>query len=438
MNCCRVLRPTKEYRTVPQERRAIPVLGRYDVVVIGGGTGGAPAGIGAARQGAKTLVVEYLYGLGGVGTEGAISSYYWGNRVGFTATVLDGASKWNVEPKKEWYRQELLNAGADIWFGSIGCGVFAEGNRVLGAVVATPRGRGVVLANTVIDATGNSDVAAAAGAKCAYTDASEFGMQGTGLPGRRLGGSYNNTDFTIVDETDMVDIWHMFVYSKDKYAGAFDQGRLIDTRERRRIVGDFTISILDEINQRTYPDTVVRSWSNFDTHGYTIAPYFLLEHPEKKGIAVYIPLRAMLPQGLEGIIVTGLSISAQRDAIPLIRMQADIQNGGYAAGVASAMASYAETTVRQIDIRRLQEHLVQIGNLPASVMEDKDSYPLSDESLAAAVADLKGGRGAAVVLTDPERCFRCCARRIGRQAARIAWFTHRRWPRWGSATGSRL
>ena len=147
------------------------------------------------------------------------------------------------------------------------------------------------------------------------------------------------------------------------------------------------------------------AWSNFDTHGYTIDPYFLLEHPEEVGIGVYIPLRAMLPKGLEGIIVTGLSISAHRDAMPLIRMQADIQNGGYAAGVASAMASYAETTVRHVDIRRLQEHLVKIGNLPESVLEDKDSYPFSDEAMAAAVRDLKEGRGAAVILTDPERAL---------------------------------
>ena len=79
----------------------MPVLGRYDVVVIGGGTGGAPAGIGAARAGAKTLVVEYLHGLGGVGTMGAIAGYYWGNRVGFTATVRTAqelghrAEEWN-------------------------------------------------------------------------------------------------------------------------------------------------------------------------------------------------------------------------------------------------------------------------------------------------------------------------------------------------------
>jgi hypothetical protein len=399
------IRPTGEYATIPQSDRAIPVLGTYDVVVIGGGTGGAPAGIGAARQGAKTLVVEYLSGLGGVGTEGAIASYYWGNRVGFTATVLDGATKWDVEPKKEWYRRELLKAGADIWFGAIGCGAFVDGERVRGAVVSTPYGRGVVLANTVIDATGNSDVAAAAGALCDYTDASEFGMQGTGLPGRRLGGAYNNTDFTIVDETDMVDVWHMFVYSKEKYAGAFDHGRLIDTRERRRIVGEHTISILDEVNQRTYPDSVTRAWSNFDTHGYTIDRYFLLEHPEKKGIGVYIPLRAMLPQELEGIIVTGLSISAQRDAIPLIRMQADIQNGGYAAGIASALAADAETTVRHVDIRQLQERLVKIGNLPESVLEDDDSYPLSDAALAAAVRSLPEGRGAAVILAAPDRAL---------------------------------
>ncbi|MFO7907753.1 MAG: FAD-dependent oxidoreductase [Pirellulaceae bacterium] len=398
-------RPIGRPETVPQSSRAIPVLGTYEVVVIGGGTGGAPAGIGAARQGAKTLVVEYLAGLGGVSTEGAIAGYYWGNRVGFTSTVLDGATRWEVEPKKEWYRRELLKAGADIWFGSIGCGAFVEGDRVRGAVVTTPHGRGVVLANTVIDATGNSDVAAAAGADCDYTDESEFGMQGTGLPGRRLGGSYNNTDFTIVDETDMLDTWHVFVYSKEKYPGAFDHGRLIDTRERRRIVGDHRISILDQLNERTYPDIVTSSWSNFDTHGYTVHPYFLLEHPEKKGIAVHIPLRAMLPKGLKGMIVTGLSISAHRDAVPLIRMQADIQNGGYAAGVAAAMASDADTTIRHIDIEALQEHLVEIGNLPESVLEHEDSFPLSDEAFAEAVRKLPSGRGAAVLLTDPERAL---------------------------------
>jgi len=397
------VRPIQELATVPQDARALPVFGQYDVVVIGGGTGGAPAGIGAARQGAKTLVVEYLHGLGGVGTVGAISKYYWGNRVGFTATVPSGAS-WVIEQKMEWWRTQLLEAGADIWFGTIGCGAFVEDGRVKGAVVATPQGRGVVLAKVVIDTTGNSDIAVAAGATPDYTDQTEFGMQGTGLPGRKLGTTYTNTDFTIVDETDMVDMWHVFVYAKDKYPDAFDQGTLIDTRERRRIVGEFTITLLDQVLERTYPDTIEVAFSNFDTHGYTIDPYLELEHPGKRGFRINVPYRCLLPKGLDGILVGGLGISAHRDAVPMTRMQPDIQNQGYAAGVAAAMAAKAGVGLREIDVRALQKHLIEIGNLPESVLTDEDSFPLPLERVAAAVQSVtqEEPTGAAVLLAQPE------------------------------------
>ncbi|MCF7976092.1 MAG: FAD-dependent oxidoreductase, partial [Phycisphaerae bacterium] len=76
--------------TVHSPARSVPVLGSYDVVVVGGGTGGAPAGIAAARQGARTLVVETLHGLGGIGTMGMISKYYHGFRKGFTEEIDAG------------------------------------------------------------------------------------------------------------------------------------------------------------------------------------------------------------------------------------------------------------------------------------------------------------------------------------------------------------
>ncbi len=397
------VRPIQELKTICQPAGALPVLGHWDVVVIGGGTSGSPAGIGAARRGAKTLVVEYLHGLGGVGTSGAISSYYWGNRVGFSATVMGGQHRWVIEQKMEWWRRALVDAGADVWFGTIGCGAVVEGSRVKGAVVAGPWGRGVVLADVVIDATGNSDIAAVAGARTVYTDYHELAIQGTGLPGRKLGATYTNTDFTITDETDMVDIWHLFVFAKDKYADAFDQGKLIDTRERRRVVGDFTMTILDQINQRTYPDTVEIAYSNFDTHGYTVDPYIELKHPEKAGVRVNVPYRCMLPKGLEGILVAGLGMSVHRDALPLTRMQADLQNQGYALGVAAAMAAEANVSVRKIDVKALQRHLVEIGNLPESVLTDVDSYPLSDDRVAQAVKTLADDyQGAAVLLARPK------------------------------------
>lgn len=399
-------RPNQQSATVPQDARAVPVLGQYDVVVIGGGTAGAPAGIAAARQGARTLVVEYLSGLGGVGTTGAISKYYWGNRVGFTAEVFGGHS-WVIEQRMQWYRDEILKAGGDIWFAAIGCGAFVEGDDVQGAVVVTSQGRGVVLADVVIDATGSSDVAAAAGAECIYTDASEFAMQGTGLPPRQLGASYANTDYTLSDETDMVDVWRMFVHAKDKFPTAFDLGQLIDTRERRRIIGDYTLDILDQVNNRTFPDTVVLAYSNLDTHGYTIDPYFMLEHPMKKGIYCNIPYRCFLPKGYDGLLVAGLGISAHRDAVPVTRMQPDIQNGGYAMGVAAAMASRADAPLRKIDLKALQRHLVDIGNLPLGVLTDEDSFPPSLEQIKAAVQTVadENAPGAAVVLASPKQAL---------------------------------
>ncbi len=395
------VRPTQKLPTIPQDARALPVVGRYDVVVIGGGTAGAPAGIGSASQGAKTLVVEFLHGLGGVGTTGAISKYCSGNRVGFTAEVEGGAS-WVIEQRMQWWRNELLKAGADIWFGSIGCGAFVDDGRVRGAVVATQQGRGVVLANVVIDATGAADVAAAAGAPCRNTSGSEFAMQGTGLPPRQLGATYTNTDYTFTDETDMVDVWHLLVDGKQRYAAAFDLGQLVDTRERRSVVGEFTVSFLDQIAKRTFPDTIMRAVSSYDTHGYIIEPYLLLKHPLRSRIWCDLPYRSMLPKGLSGILVAGIASSAHRDAQPVFRMQPDIQNQGYAAGVAAAMVSKAGVDVREVDIRALQKHLVEIGNLPESVLTDEDSFPLPAEKIAAAVESVKDeSQGLAIILSHP-------------------------------------
>lgn len=386
---------------VAQQDRALPVLGSYDVVVIGGGTAGAPAGIAAARQGARTLVVEQFCGLGGVGTLGAISIYCSGNRVGFTAEV-EGNPSWVIEQRMEWWRKTLLRAGADLWFSCTGCGAFVDRGQVRGAVVVTPRGRGVVLAKVVIDATGNADVAAAAGAPCVTTGATEFAMQGTGLPGRQLGATYTNTDYTYTDETDLVDVWHLLVYAKHKFPGAFDLGQLIDTRERRRIVGDCTLTVFDQLTQRTFPDSIALAIAGYDTHGYIVDPNLLLRHPWGR-LTSYVPYRCLLPQGLEGLLVTGIALSAHRDAQPVVRMQPDIQNQGYAAGAAAALAVRSGVTPRNIDIRALQRHLVETGNLPPSVLTDQDSHPVSKEAVAEAVKNVdRDSRSLAIVLGCPD------------------------------------
>lgn len=386
---------------------SVPVLGKYDVVVVGGGTSGAPAAIGAAEGGAKTLVVEYLNGLGGVGTQGAISIYWHGYRKGFTLKVEGGKATWVLDQRQEWWRSHILKAGADICFGALSNAAIVEGNQVKGVVITTREGRFCILADVVVDATGNADIAAAAGAECYFTDAGPLAVQGAGLPPRELGINYNNTDFTIIDETSIMDTMRAFVSAGRIAKNEFDLGQLIDSRERRRAVGDFTISILDQLNGRTYSDTIAMASSNYDTHGYTVHPYFLLRHPGH-GVEIVsrVPYRAILPRGLEGLLVIGLGISVERDAIPLIRMQPDVQNLGYAAGIAAAAAAKKNGKTRSIDLKALQQKLVAIKNIPPETLTEKDSGPASREELEKAVESVKDDyQGAACLLANRDQAL---------------------------------
>lgn len=403
------LRPTQqELPTVSADAGCIPVIGEYDVVVVGGGTAGAPAGIGAARQGAKTLVVEYLHGLGGVGTTGYIGIYCAGYRKGFTeeteAGIKEIGSPSYVIGKKEWWRSEVRKAGGDIWFGTLGCGALVENGKVKGVVVATPEGRGVVLCHTVVDATGHADVAAAAGAECMYTGSSHIALQGAGLSQSEPGATYINTDWTFIDESDMIDVWSAYVVAKEKYPGAYDMAQLIDTRERRRIVGDYVLTPLDIVNQRTFADTVgISNGGKLDKHGYTIHPFYLINN--WKGGMTYTPYRCLLPKGLDGILVTGVGLSAHVDAIPSIRMQPGVQNLGYAAGVAAAMVTKAGIPTRSIELKALQSHLASNACLTPQVLEHTDSFPLPNASVEAAVEKLatKDYSGLGAIMASEDR-----------------------------------
>ncbi|HRJ71973.1 MAG TPA: FAD-dependent oxidoreductase, partial [Terrimicrobiaceae bacterium] len=383
----------------------LPVLGEYDVVVVGGGTGGAPAGIAAAREGVSTLVLEYQYSLGGVGTVGRISKYWWGYKKGFPESMPDAKGYWDPRARAEWLRREILQPGGNVWFGVLGSGALVEGNRVKGVVVTTPLGRGVVLAKEVIDATGNSDIAAAAGAETIIPGDGQIAVQGTGLPAIRWGGrDFFNSDFTLVDENDMIDVWQMQLYTRLKYPNVFDTATFIDSRERRRIVGEFTQSVLDQVNDRTYPDTINMAYSNLDAHTFSVHPYLETEHPGKTvGITARIPYRCLIPKGLEGILVTGLSMSVEHDALAIARMQANIQNQGFAIGLAAATAAREGKGVRDIDIRALQKRLVELGSLPPETLTEVDSYPLSRAKLEEAVRTLPDHyKGASFLFAQPQ------------------------------------
>lgn len=424
------LRPDMNCGFVTSSNDVLPVLGNYDIVVVGGGTAGAPAGISAARQGAKTLVLEYLHGLGGITTLGLIGRYWDGYRQGFSSEVDKGVrsmapldhprqlKNWNSDHvsdwKQEFFRKELRMAGGDLWFGTLSCGALVTNNTISGVVIATSHGRGIVLSKIVIDCTGSADVAIAAGADYNYTG-KNVAVQGAGMGHWNPGDYYNNNDWNFVDDSDVLDISRVYVQAKKKINGQYDLVKLPQTRERRRIIGEYTVSVYDVISKKRYPDTISYHKSSFDTHGMIVDPYFILSPPEARH-TIYdadVPLRALLPKGLDGIIVTGLGASADRDAMPVIRMQSCLQTQGFSVGILAGTAVREGKAVREVNLKKIQKHLVEIGNLPDRILKEKPHKGYSDKEFREAARNLRDNySGLELLLTDHERCRRAVEKEI--------------------------
>jgi flavin-dependent dehydrogenase len=425
------LRASRQKGYVDSPDGALPVLGSYDVVVLGGGTAGATAGISAAQHGAKTLTLEYLHGLGGLSSLGMIGRYWDGFREGYTAVLDRGVHEmaptdhprqledWQEASlsdwKMEWLRRELLKAKGELWFGVLGCGALVADGRVKGVVVATPFGRGIVRSEVLIDSTGSADIAISAGAGFDYTGRQTLAVQGAGLGQADPGDYYNNNDWLFVDDTDMPDVSRAYVQAKVKIRGHYDLVKMPQTRERRRVVAEHIVSVYDVLNHRRYPDTISYHQSSFDTHGMVVDPFFILSPPRERH-EIYnadVPLRSLLPRGLDGILTTGLGAGAHRDAMPVIRMQACLQNQGYAVGYLAAVAVKEGKPLRKVDIKKIQQYLVKIGNLPARVLTDKAFKGFLQKVMReAALTVTDNYRGLEILLADPPQCIRLIKKRM--------------------------
>jgi succinate dehydrogenase/fumarate reductase flavoprotein subunit len=168
-----------------QDRPArYPVLDSVDVLVAGGGPAGIGAALGAARAGAKTLLVENHSFFGGVAAwalgmqmnqmrpGGQPRSAVHELLLGKLAAYGDQAARFgthevwsNVEYLKVAILDALDEAGAHYLVHIRAVDAILERNRVTGVIVATKRGLMSIRAKAVVDATGDADVAFYAGAE---------------------------------------------------------------------------------------------------------------------------------------------------------------------------------------------------------------------------------------------------------------------------------
>ena len=60
---------------IEEKSRKTPIKGTFDVIVCGGGIAGISAALASARSGAKTMLIEKQYLLGGLATAGLVTIY---------------------------------------------------------------------------------------------------------------------------------------------------------------------------------------------------------------------------------------------------------------------------------------------------------------------------------------------------------------------------
>ncbi|RYE09652.1 MAG: FAD-dependent oxidoreductase [Hyphomicrobiales bacterium] len=169
--------------TVAEPSREVPVEGEFDVIVCGGGPAGLIAAIAAARNGAKTLLIERYGFVGGMATSALVTPisefrHFGKQHIGGIpfelmqrTTELGGASisresgnfPVNDEILKLAAQRMLLEAGVSLLYHTWFADCVMEGDRVTHVIVQNKSGRIAYKAKSFIDCTGDADLVRAAG-----------------------------------------------------------------------------------------------------------------------------------------------------------------------------------------------------------------------------------------------------------------------------------
>jgi hypothetical protein len=424
--------------------RSLPVFARADVLVCGAGCAGTVAAIAAAREGASVVLIEdrgfaggYITGVIGASFDGFVDlrsglpvvggvvsefareasgradamdvSFSPSNELReMTETPDRGKIRFNIEGFKRQADRMFREAGVKVLFYTRVCDMLHEGGRVTGAVVANKAGLGVIEAKAFVDATGDADAAAFAGAsfevgpevqpmslhfrignvridartrdQCSEAvrkahARGELPIYGGPWIGRlesddevyvnacRYAGlGIDPDDLTRAEIQGRLDALAMFrAFKADvpafKDAYLSSTGPFVGVRESRKIVGDKTLTIADVDAERPQSDVV------------SLGAWYLDRHPGgKSGYHMHAVVRpydigfgTLCPRGLENLMVAGRCHSAESAALASSRVTVTAMGMGQAAGTAAAMAAPKGGAVREIGVTNLQSRLLDRG-----------------------------------------------------------------------------
>ena len=178
---------------VEEPAKRLPVHARCEVLVVGGGPSGLSAALAARRAGADVILMERFGCFGGVITtvgmetlawyryEGTVDTEGIGIEMERLAASMGGSVKWPYNNSEcldaDFFKvvadHLVRTSGVRPLLHSYAVDVIKEGNTVRGIIMESKSGRRAILAERIIDCTGDADVAHLAGAQYRMTDKKE-------------------------------------------------------------------------------------------------------------------------------------------------------------------------------------------------------------------------------------------------------------------------
>jgi hypothetical protein len=421
-------------KTYVEPSREINVFDEVEVLVIGAGPGGVSAAIAAAREGADTLLVERYGCLGGLATGGLVLMYTawlpgqcteWrerleqldglryltglqglGGGMGGGGGPGMGVSMADPELLKCILNEMARESGMKLLLHSWGTQAIVEGNTVKGVIFESKSGRQAVMGKVVIDATGDGDIFAMAGAefdgyvnpelrtcqvavvfRIAGLDWDKFAefraanperwkemrQEVDDIAGFHLGPvATSRNDITWVnsflegyDILNVEDLTKVEVavrnamipvteYFKKNLPG-FENGFLFDsawqtgTRGSRRLIGEHIFT--QEDMGKDFEDAI----AVFTRPVPPNAPQGT--QPQK----LEMPYRCLVPKSLDGLLVAGRDFSSDTIMNTRFNVIQPCIAMGQAAGTAAALASKNNVEPRNVNYKELRKRLAAQG-----------------------------------------------------------------------------
>lgn len=395
-----------------------------DAFVGGIGAGGAMAAWALVRHNADVLVADQFFFAGGTNTLGRVTSSWHGyNEAMYLQRVhevekMPDAALMDQRVGMMMYWERVF--GSRFLGGLTLCGVqlkasvrdFSVDSSISSVLACSRYGFRLFVPRVVIDGSADGDLCAFASVPYTVGGMRDGMVQTSSMWGYNYeGGTYfanvlHNSDEDVIDPDSYADNLRGLGLGYLKNS-EYEITPLCLQRESRRFHCQYALTMAGIARRECYPDVLAVSLCTHDTHGRSSSlmnqfGFFSsrMIEADAKDIRIRMPLRMFLPAGLSNVAIVGKSMSGEREAVSLCRMNPDVSNSGYAVG--SAVAHLLEQNGFPQQANSVPYQTLSFADLQmAPVQEELRALNILPD-WAFTPADALGPKEALQALSDPE------------------------------------